>query len=272
MRREQAARGSPVHNNIVIGIAAHPDDIEFYMAGTLLLLRQAGWEIHYFNLGSGNQGSKITNSTQTAAIRRREAQQAARRLQAVWHPPICHDLEIFYEDRLLRRVAAVVREVHPSIVLTHSPQDYMEDHTNTCRLAVSAAFVRGFPNYQTLPRRSALESPVTIYHAMPHMLRDPLGKRILPEAFVDISSVLEHKRRALAAHRSQKEWLDATQGMDSYLQSMEKLSREVGRMSNKFRLAEGWRKHLHAGFCGERDDPLRTALQDCWLRNRRYHP
>ena len=40
-----------------IAIAAHPDDIEFYMAGTLLLLKQAGWKIHYLNLSSGNCGS-----------------------------------------------------------------------------------------------------------------------------------------------------------------------------------------------------------------------
>ena len=40
-----------------IAIAAHPDDIEFLMAGTLLLLAQAGWDIHYFNLSTGNCGS-----------------------------------------------------------------------------------------------------------------------------------------------------------------------------------------------------------------------
>ena len=40
-----------------IAIGAHPDDVEFYMAGTLLLLKQAGYEIHYLNLASGNCGS-----------------------------------------------------------------------------------------------------------------------------------------------------------------------------------------------------------------------
>jgi hypothetical protein len=40
-----------------LAIFAHPDDIEFVAAGTLLLLKQAGWEIHYLNLSSGNLGS-----------------------------------------------------------------------------------------------------------------------------------------------------------------------------------------------------------------------
>ena len=34
----------------VLAVFAHPDDIEFVAAGTLLRLREAGWQIHYLNL------------------------------------------------------------------------------------------------------------------------------------------------------------------------------------------------------------------------------
>jgi len=259
-----------VARNVAIAIAAHPDDIEFYMAGTLLLLRQAGWEIHCFNLANGNLGSNDMPSRQTAVRRTREARNAAARLGAVWHPPLCRDLEIFYDDRTLRRVAAMVREVHPAVVLTHSPQDYMEDHCNACRLAVTAAFARGIPNYQTVPRRRAVAGDVTVYHAMPHTLRDPLGHRVIPELFVNIGSVLQDKSHALSAHRSQQEWLDVSQGMGSYLKYMEDLSRQVGAMSKRFRFAEGWRKHLHVGFCGPKVDPLKKTLKHHCLQNPRY--
>src|SRR5215212_10612017 len=114
-----------------IAIAAHPDDIEFCMAGTLLLLRQAGWEIHCFNLSSGNCGSLTMSPTRTRAARRREAQAAAGILDARWHAPLRDDLEILYDVKTLRQVAAVIRLVRPRVVLTHSPQDYMEDHTAT---------------------------------------------------------------------------------------------------------------------------------------------
>ena len=40
-----------------LAIAAHPDDIEFVMAGTLLMLQRAGWEIHCLNVANGNLGS-----------------------------------------------------------------------------------------------------------------------------------------------------------------------------------------------------------------------
>ena len=44
---------------VAMAVAAHPDDIEFYMAGTLLLLREAGYEVHYMTLASGSCGSRI---------------------------------------------------------------------------------------------------------------------------------------------------------------------------------------------------------------------
>lgn len=164
----------------VLAIAAHPDDIEFVMAGTLLALGGAGWELHYLNLSSGNLGSMQWSAKKTAQVRRREAKEAARVLGAHWHAPFCDDLEIFYDDRTLRRLSAVVRAVDPTVVLTHSPQDYMEDHMNTSRLAVTAAFARGMPNYRTTPPRKPVASSVTVYHANPHGLRDGMGCRVVP--------------------------------------------------------------------------------------------
>lgn len=251
-------------------IAAHPDDIEFVMAGTLLLLQEAGWEIHYMNLSSGNLGSLELSTAETARVRRREAKAAAAAMGARWHPPICDDLEIFYEDRTLRRLSAIVRGVEPDVILTHSPHDYMEDHMNTSRLAVTAAFARGIPGYRTTPSRRPVLAPVTIYHASPHGLTDGLRRFTAPGAFVDTTSVHARKRAALALHASQREFLDATQGMDSYLRTMELFSRRLGRLSGRFRYAEGWRRHAHYGFGDEGADPLRDALGKRYLVNQAY--
>jgi LmbE family N-acetylglucosaminyl deacetylase len=255
---------------VAIAIAAHPDDIEFYMAGTLLLLRRAGWTIHYLNLASGNCGSVKWSAARTRAIRRREAQEAAAVLGASWHPSLSDDLEILYEINLLRRLASIVREVKPRIVLTHSPLDYMEDHMNTSRLAVTAAFARGMPNFKTAPPRRPIDGEVTVYHAMPHGLRDGLRRKVVPEIFVNTASVHAAKREALFCHRSQKEWLDVSQGMDSYLMAMDQMSRAVGKMSGRFKHAEGWRRHSHLGFCSAADDPMRMALGRHHRLNTKY--
>jgi len=170
-------------------IFAHPDDIEFVAAGTLLGLREAGYEIHYMNLSDGCCGSTIHGREELARLRSAEARAACDVAGATFHPPIAHDLDIFYDRPTLARLAAVVREVAPEILLTHSPVDYMEDHTNTCRLAVTAAFTHGMPNFKSVPSRPTYNEDVTIYHCMPHGLRDGLRRRVIPGAFVNTSSV-----------------------------------------------------------------------------------
>ncbi|HXP59397.1 MAG TPA: PIG-L family deacetylase [Dongiaceae bacterium] len=257
-------------NQVAIAIAAHPDDIEFQMAGTLALLRKAGYTTHYLTLASGNCGSAEYSSATTRAIRNTEARAAAKILGAEFHPCLTDDLEIIYSVELLRALAAVIRDIKPNVILTHSPQDYMEDHVNTSRLAVTAAFARGMANFRTAPPRQVANHPVTVFHAMPQGLRDPLRRLIIPGAFVDTGSVQKLKRQALSAHKSQQHWLDVSQGMDSYLLAMEDMSLEVGRMSKRFQHAEGWRRHLHLGFCAPDDDPLAEALGRAYLVNRAY--
>ena len=248
-----------------IAIAAHPDDIEYVMAGTLLCLKEAGWEIHYLNLANGCCGSLQMGPEETARVRRLEAMRAAELLGAHFHESIGNDLEIIYSVERVRQVAAVIREVAPQIVLTHSPQDYMEDHTETCRIAVTAAFTHAMPNFATQPPRApaSLEGKVAVYHAMPHGLKDGLRQPIVPDFFVDVATVHAAKLAALAAHHSQQHWLEASQGMNSYLQAMEDMSRTLGEKSGKFTLAEGWRRHSHLGFSRVEWDPLAEALSSC---------
>lgn len=250
-----------------LAIGAHPDDIEFHMAGTLLLLKKAGYQIHYFNVASGNCGSAEYTAATTRSIRNTEARAAAALLGAEFHPSITDDLEITYRLELLRPIAALIRTVKPEIVLTHSQDDYMEDHTCTCRLAVTAAFARGMPNFRTVPPRPAAEYSTTLYHCMPHGLRDPLGREVYPGSFVNTGSVHALKHKALAQHKSQQRWLDKSQGMNCYLLAMEDMSLELGRMSKKFKHAEAWRRHFHLGFCEPDADPLAEVLGANYLLN-----
>ena len=253
-----------------IAIGAHPDDIEFHMAGTLVLLKEAGYETHYLNLASGNCGSIDYNATATRSIRNTEARTAAKILGAHFHATLTDDLEILYTVELLRTLASILREIKPAVLLTHSPQDYMEDHMATCRLAVTAAFARGMNNFKTTPVRPASDGEVTVYHAMPHGLRDGLRRRVIPGAFVNTTSAQKTKHAALEAHKSQLRWLDHSQRVNSYLLAMEDMSLELGRMSQRFQHAEGWRRHSHLGFCTADADPLAQALGKKYWVNRAY--
>jgi LmbE family N-acetylglucosaminyl deacetylase len=252
---------------VVLAAVAHPDDIEFACAGTLLLLQEAGWTVHLWNLANGCQGTERHSREEIIQIRGEEARAAALLISAEYHPPLFDDLAIFYDASSLARTAAVLREIQPDLILTHNPQDYMEDHQNVCRLIVTGAFSRQMKNFITEPPLPPSRRPVRLYHAMPHGLRDGLGVPVRPHAFVDIGGMLPVKRRMLACHRSQQEWLDASQKMGAYLDEMEQLAAELGKISGKFAFAEGFLRHSHLGFCPADYDPLSHFLGNHYLIN-----
>ena len=121
------------------------------------------------------------------------------------------------------------------------------------------------PNFKSIPPRPTAAYDCTIYHGMPHSLTDNLQRKIIPGGFVNTTSVHGTKLEALKAHQSQQSWLDSSQKLNSYLQTMEEISLKVGRLSKKFKHAEGWRRHLHFGFCGAEADPLQELGKDYFI-------
>jgi LmbE family N-acetylglucosaminyl deacetylase len=136
----------------------------------------------------------------------------------------------------------------------------MEDVKNACLLAVTASFTRAMPNFETNPPAAPVEGPVRVYHAQPHGNVDPLGTPVVPPIFVDIEPVMTEKAAMLAAHRSQADWLDASQGMSSHVAEMKRGAAAIGAASGRYSLAEGWRRRSHPGFCDAGFDPLLDSL------------
>lgn len=250
---------------IAMAVGAHPDDIEFMMAGTLLLLKDRGWELHYLNLCNGSCGTQTETAESIVAARRLEAQAACRLIGAVFHESLSPDIELFHTTDHISRLVAIIRRIRPTILLVPSPNDYMEDHMNASRLAVTAAFCRGMRNGPCQPPVPPIGGDVYLYHALPYGLRDGLRRLVRPGFYANVAPVLARKRAMLACHVSQKAWLDASQGRDAYLDDMERMAAEVGRRSGRFTHAEGWRRHSHLGFAVHDRDLLAEVLgPDGW--------
>lgn len=172
-------------------------------------------------------------------------------------------MKSFFNERTTRRVASALRKVRPNVVLTHATEDYMEDHMETARLALHALFSASMPNYKTNPDTAPYDKPRALYHTLPHGFHRPIDRqRVYPEFYVNIDAVIERKRAALAAHRSQKEWLDKTQGMDAYLETMSDLAKTLGQESGTGQHAEGFTRHQHLGLGPEDYTPLEDALKN----------
>ena len=255
---------------VALAIAAHADDIEFMMGGTLALLADRGWETHYMTVANGYVGSTIHRIEEIVQLRAAKARAGAESLGAIWHPSVVNDIEIVYSVDLVRAITAVLREVQPSIILTQAPDDYMDDHIETSRVTASAAFNRNMPNFQSAPPVPAYMDDVTVYHAQPHGLHDMLRRLISPGLYVDTTAVQDRKRAALSQHRTQAQWLDDTQGFGSFTAEMDDVARTVGRMSGRYDLAEGWRRHSHIGFGTAGADPLADALDGTSFVDKAY--
>ncbi len=254
----------------VLAVGAHADDVEFQMAGTLSLLMKAGFESHIMTLAKCDLDSNEMPRQKMTKIRDQEARRSAAVIGAVYHPAIVPDMMIFYENKILRKVAAVVREVQPTIVLLPSLDDYMEDHMNTARLVVSACFVHAMRNYVTDPPRAMTTKDVFLYHAQPHSNRDGMRQFVIPELFVDIATEMDVKLKMLTCYGSQWKWLKETQGMDNFIDNMRRSCAELASKAPRkgIEYAEGFRQHSYIGFSAEDGDPLSLALGDKVLRNR----
>lgn len=249
------ARGAPA----VLAIGAHPDDVEIAMAGTLILLGRAGASLHIWSITDGSLGSPDRDGDETARVRAAEAAASASLAGAILHPPAAPDMGLFYSREMLARAGAVIREVRPRLMLVPSPEDYHPDHEAACRLSVSAALVRSIPAFETDPPVKPWGGDTSVYHAMPHGLRDPMGRKVKAGHYVDVTDVMDLKRGMLLSHASQVEMLAATQGED-YVDMMERACREIGSSSGLFEYAEGWRRHAHTGLSLRRIDPLSEML------------
>ncbi len=245
-----------------LAVGAHPDDVEFMMAGTLSLLAKAGYEPHILTVANGSCGTAQYTEAEIIRIRRKESEAAARVIGATYHKGLVNDLMVYYEDSLVRKATAVIREVAPTIVLLPSLADYMEDHTISARVTVTACFCRGMMNYFSIPRRKVTMQDVYLYHAQPYHNRDGMRNLYRPSIVVDVGGELATKEEMLRCHASQKHWLDVSQGQDSYLATMRSICADIAKLAGArgVRHAEGFRQHSHVGFSAQDRDVLSEAL------------
>lgn len=243
----------------VLAIHAHPDDIEFQCAGTLALLKERGCHITIATMTPGDCGSAELGCAEIANTRRAEAKAAADLLGADYLCLEFRDLSIVFDNDSRRRVTEVLRRVRPDVVFTAPPVDYMPDHEQTSLLVRDACFNAPIPNYDTRqlePAAATCRIP-HLYYVDPIEGIDWFGRSIEPEFVIDISRTFELKQRMLACHASQRGWLLKQHGIDEYLNSNERWSKQRGQIIGA---AYGEAFRQHKGHPYPHDNWLREFL------------
>lgn len=242
----QEEQKEPSMRRVALCLMAHPDDCEFFAAGTLSLLAQRGWEIHIASSTAGDGGSVDKGPLEIARIRRAENTKSAQVIGATYHCLELQDVYVTFDAVSIRRAINLVRAIAPTLMFTHAQQDYMLDHEITAQLARAASNAFVAPNLGNGPMTPGATIP-HLYYADPVACLDHDGNLAPTSVIVDITSVYETKMQMLCAHASQRDWLKAHYGIDEYTRSLDNWSSKRGATIGVTR-AEGFRQHRGYGY------------------------
>ena len=132
----------------ILAIGAHAGDAELTMGPLLTAERARGTRVVILDLTLGERGHPTLTAQQYAAQKRREANDVARAIGAELEIGPYHDAEIPNDEAARRFVAAVIRRVRPTLVLTHWKQSLHRDHSTTSAIVQDALLLAALPDVQ----------------------------------------------------------------------------------------------------------------------------
>ena len=164
----------------VLAVGAHPDDVELGIGGTLARLSRAGARVVI----------AVASVPSDYGTRRAEAERAAKilgcELRVLLDDGGCRRIEDVKHYQLVGMLDALVRELGPDAVITHSNAEVHRDHMAVHNACVSTQRLCYFD----------------FFSFNPTMCR-PMPVPFHPRAYVDISETIEVKMQAIGAHESQ---------------------------------------------------------------------
>lgn len=214
----QSSAFKPLKPKAVLGVAAHPDDLDFSASGTFSKWASQGTKVYYLILTDGSKGSidRKLSPKDLIIIRQKEQKTAAEILGAKqvffskWE-----DCCLECRDDVKLEITRTIRKIKPDVVVTIDP-------------AMVYAADRGFINHpdHRAAGQATLDAvfPLARDHlSFPELLKEGLEPHATPTVllvnlerqnwFEDITDNIDKKMEALAAHQSQMPALKRTQKM-----------------------------------------------------------
>lgn len=170
----------------VLAFGAHPDDSVLLCGGTLAKYPRAGDQVFMAVLCNGDCLRGELPGEEASRVLRQELDESTHVIGATTYLMGSPDLEL--EDNPATRswVIQLLREVDPSVVLTHDPGDYTADHRVTTAVVDRCVMAAGEPKIKTgAPPRT---TPVLVLY-----METMSGLGFAPEEFVDITEVFSTK-------------------------------------------------------------------------------
>jgi len=192
----------------IMAIAAHPDDTEFAIGGTVARMANEGKKIIYVIATNGNKGSSDPDMTpiRLARIREKEELAAAKVLGVKKVVFLRHEDQSLEETPELRKeIVRIIRQYRPEIVITSDPyvrySVQHRDHRIIGRVVLDAVFPGA---------RDRMAYPDLLEQGfMPHKVKQVMLWGTGEINYVsDISNTFDQKMKALRCHISQVGHID----------------------------------------------------------------
>ena len=199
---------------VVLGVGAHPDDMDFTAAGTIAKMVAEGAEAYYLICTDGSRGSRHNKTAheELARLRKEEQLKAGKiiGLRDILFLNHC-DTQLIVDLTLKEEIVRVIRSLRPAIVITMDPHCYYTpkspwkhhtafiNHTDH-RAAGLATMDAVFPLARDCMIFPEHEKEGLLPHKVEELWFCAFDRR---DYIVDITSTFEKKIRALAAHKSQ---------------------------------------------------------------------
>jgi len=171
----------------IVCVGGHPDDPESGCGGTLATLAAKGHDVTIIYLTSGEAGIVGKSHDEAATIRKQEAVNACKILQA---KPIFAgqiDGDTIINNEWINRMQQLVSVEKPDIVFTHWPIDTHKDHMAASFL-VMQTWMRAQQKFELYFFEVCAGEQTIGFH---------------PTGYIDITDTQEQKRKAIYCHVSQ---------------------------------------------------------------------
>jgi LmbE family N-acetylglucosaminyl deacetylase len=171
----------------IVCVGGHPDDPESGCGGTLAKLRNAGHQVTIIYLTTGEAGIPGKSQDEAAAIRKQEAINACKVLDAkpVFGGQI--DGATIFNNEWLSKMKDIIVNEKPDIVFTQWPCDSHPDHQVASLLTIQT-WIREPQQFSLYFYEVCIGEQTLIFH---------------PTDYVDITDTQEQKRKAVYCHISQ---------------------------------------------------------------------
>ena len=178
----------------VLVFAAHPDDAELAMGGTIARFANDGFGVGIVDLTRGEMGTRGN-----ADSRQKEALEAAKILKtSIRENLLLPDGDIEISNDNIRKVVMLMRKYKPKIVFAPYFSDRHPDHINASKLIKRAMFVSGLEKITTSESEIAQRAyrPAKLFYYMQTYTFEP-------SFIVDISNFFETKMKSVWAYSTQ---------------------------------------------------------------------